>query len=94
MQRQYEWNSNTCTEKPRRIMEFLDLETGRPLSASPISTESRGSIPCCRRKIGTVDASKTLGNNWIVRSRFRGADTNWDYLDTSTGLSTLRTMKR
>ena len=38
-----------------------------------------------QKKIGTVDASKTLGNSWIVRSRFRGADTNWDYLDTSTG---------
>ena len=38
-----------------------------------------------QKKVGTVDASRTLGNNWIVRSRFRGADTNWDYLDTSAG---------
>ena len=38
-----------------------------------------------QKKIGTVDASRTLGSTWIVRSRFRGADTNWDYLDASTG---------
>ncbi len=37
----------------------------------PLITEA-----CCYR---------TLGNSWIVSSRFRGADTNWNYLDTSTG---------
>ena len=38
-----------------------------------------------QKRDGTLDASRSLNREWIVRSRFRAALTNWDYLDTSTG---------
>ena len=38
-----------------------------------------------QKRDGTIDASRNLGQEWVVRSRFRAALTNWDYLDTSTG---------
>ena len=38
-----------------------------------------------QNKVGTVDASRSLGRDWVIRSRFRATITNWDYLDASTG---------
>ena len=38
-----------------------------------------------QNKVGTVDASRNLGHDWVIRSRFRATLTNWDYLDTSSG---------
>jgi iron complex outermembrane receptor protein len=36
-------------------------------------------------RTGSVDVSHTFSQRWTVRSRFRAALTNWDYLDVSTG---------
>jgi len=38
-----------------------------------------------QNKVGTIDASRSLGPDWVIRSRFRATLTNWDYLDTSSG---------
>jgi len=36
-------------------------------------------------RTGSVDISHTFAQRWALRSRFRAALTNWDYLDVSTG---------
>ena len=38
-----------------------------------------------QNRTGTVDVSHTFKQRWAIRSRFRAALTNWDYLDVSTG---------
>jgi len=38
-----------------------------------------------QNRVGTADASRSLGHRWVIRSRFRATLTNWDYLDTSSG---------
>ena len=37
-----------------------------------------------QNRIGSIDVSHTFAQRWAVRSRFRAALTNWDYLDVST----------
>ena len=38
-----------------------------------------------QNRTGSVDIEHTFARRWTVRSRFRAALTNWDYLDVSTG---------
>jgi len=38
-----------------------------------------------QNRVASVDISHTFAQRWTVRSRFRAALTNWDYLDVSTG---------
>ena len=49
-----------------------------------------------QNRTGSVDISHTFARRWTIRSRFRAALTNWDYLDVSTGFidSDNRTIER
>jgi len=38
-----------------------------------------------QNRTGSIDVSHTFAQRWAVRSRFRAALTNWDYLDVSSG---------